>query len=181
MQNQNLSTEGIRWELDANHSELNFKVRHMMISHVKGGFDRFEIGIDGHDLLKSRIHVRVDADSINTGNADRDAHLRSGDFLDTSAYPTITFESEAIEQNPDGTMQLKGLLNIKGITHPVELNVEYGGTNVDPWGNLKAGFSIQGKLKRPDWGLTWNAALEAGGVLVSDEVSVSGDLQFVRR
>ncbi|MDO5616572.1 MAG: YceI family protein [Cruoricaptor ignavus] len=165
-----------KWNLDLSHSEIVFKVRHMMISNVKGGFTDFsaEIETENDSFDNAKVLATVQTNSINTNNADRDAHLKGEDFFNTEKNPTITFESNAL--NGD----ISGNLTINGVTKPVALDVEFGGVNVDPWGNTKAGFSFEGKIKRSDFGLSWNAALESGGVLVSDEVKISGELQFVK-
>ena len=165
-----------KWNLDPTHSEITFKVRHMMISNVKGAFNSFSAEIEAEDdsFKNAKVSATVNTDSIDTNNADRDAHLKSADFFNAEANPTITFESTALAD------EITGNLTINGVTKPVELEVEFGGINVDPWGNTKAGFSFEGKIKRSDFGLNWNAALETGGVLVSDDVKISGDLQFVK-
>lgn len=166
-----------KWLLDPTHSEITFKVKHMMISNVKGEFRTFNAEIDSEDdtFKKAQVSAFVDTDSIFTNNTDRDTHLKSADFFNAEANPKITFVSNAINGNTTGN------LTINGITKPVELDVDFGGINVDPWGNTKAGFSFEGKIKRSDFGLNWNAALEAGGVLVSDDVKIAGELQFVKQ
>ena len=165
-----------KWNLDPTHSEITFKVRHMMISNVKGAFNSFSAEIEAEDdsFKNAKVSATINTDSIDTNNADRDAHLKSADFFNAEANPTITFESTALAD------EITGNLTINCVTKPVELEVEFGGINVDPWGNTKAGFSFEGKIKRSDFGLNWNAALETGGVLVSDEVKIAGDLQFVK-
>lgn len=169
------------WKLDPAHSELTFRVRHMMITNVKGEFENFSIEVEGEDITKSNINVLVDASSITTKNEDRDNHLRSADFFDVENHKEITFESTSFKKKDDDEFILKGNLTIRGITKPVSLDVEFGGINTDPWGNEKAGFSINGKISRKDWGLNWNTALETGGVMVSDEVKVSGEVQFAKQ
>jgi polyisoprenoid-binding protein YceI len=172
-----------KWVLDPAHSEIVFKVRHMMIANVKGEFRKFEGSIvtDGTDFTKTSIDVTIDAGSIFTNEDKRDAHLQSADFFDAQNFPTITFKSTSIKKVSDDEYKLTGDLTMKGVTHEVELDVEYGGVNKDPWGNEKAGFSVSGKINRKDFGLNWNAALETGGVLVSDEVKVSAEVQFVKQ
>lgn len=169
------------WVLDPTHSELTFKVKHMMISNVKGGFKNFSVDLDGEDIFKSTANATIDATSINTNNVDRDNHLKSADFFDVDNHKELSFKSSSFEQKDDDEYVLKGILTIKGVSKAVTLDVEFGGINKDPWGNEKAGFSISGKINRKDWGLNWNAALEAGGVLVSEEVKISGELQFVKQ
>lgn len=165
-----------KWNLDPTHSEITFKVRHMMISNVKGAFNAFTAEIEAEDdsFKNAKVSASVDTASVDTNNADRDAHLKSADFFNAEQFPTITFESTALADD------ITGNLTINGITKPIELEVEFGGINVDPWGNTKAGFTFEGKIKRGDFGLNWNAALETGGVLVSDDVKIAGELQFVK-
>lgn len=170
-----------KWVLDAAHSELTFKVKHMMIANVKGEFKSFDITVEGSDITQARIEVNIDASSIYTKNEQRDEHLKSADFFDSEAFPAIQFKSTGFEKKSEDELVLKGILTIKGISKEVNLDVEFGGTNKDPWGNEKAGFSIEGKINRKDWGLNWNAALETGGVLVSEEVKISGEIQFLKQ
>jgi len=170
-----------KWVLDPTHSELTFKVRHMMITNVKGEFKNFSVEADGDDIFKSNVNVIIDAVSINTNNEDRDNHLKSGDFFDAENHKELTFKNTSFKQKEDDEYELKGLLTIKGISKEITLEVEFGGINKDPWGNEKAGFSVEGKINRKDWGLNWNSALETGGVLVSDDVKISGEMQFVKQ
>ena len=165
-----------KWNLDPSHSEITFKVRHMMISNVKGEFKNFSIDLESADdeFKNVKANAKIDTVSISTNNTDRDNHLKSAEFFNTEAHPQITFETDSL--NDDVT----GNLTINGITKPVKLDVDFGGINVDPWGQTKAGFSFEGKINRSDFGLNWNAALEAGGVMVSDEVKIAGELQFVK-
>ena len=164
------------WNLDPAHSEITFKVKHMMISNVKGSFKSFTAQLTSQDDTFKNVEVKADIDvnSIDTNNNDRDAHLKSADFFDASVNPTIHFEANSLNG------EIEGKMTIKGITKPIELDIDFGGIQVDPYGNTKAGFTFEGKLSRKDFGLNWNAALETGGVMVSDEVKVSGDLQFVK-
>lgn len=165
-----------KWNLDPTHSEITFKVRHMMISNVKGSFTDFTSELESEDDTFKNVTVKttIQTNSVNTNNADRDNHLKGEEFFNVAANPVITFESNSLNN------EITGNLTINGITKPVTLDVEFGGINVDPWGNTKAGFSFEGKIKRSDFGLNWNAALEAGGVMVSDEVKVAGELQYVK-
>lgn len=165
-----------KWNLDTAHSEITFKVRHMMISNVKGTFNTFTAEVEAEDdtFKNAKVSATINVDSIDTNNADRDTHLKSADFFNVEQNPTITFESDSLADD------VTGHLTINGVTKPVQLEVEFGGINQDPWGNTKAGFTFEGKIKRSDFGLNWNAALETGGVLVSDEVKISGELQFVK-
>lgn len=170
-----------KWVIDPTHSELTFKVKHMMITNVKGEFKDFSVEVDGEDIFRSIVHVTIDAASINTNNEDRDNHLKSADFFDVDNHKELTFKSISFKKKDDDEYELKGLLTIKGISKEVLLDVEFGGISKDPWGNEKAGLSFSGKINRKDWGLNWNAALETGGVLVSEEVKISGEIQFVKQ
>lgn len=165
-----------KWNLDPTHSEITFSVKHMMISKVKGQFKAFNVDLESEDDQFSKVNVKADikTESIDTNNADRDTHLRSADFFNAEQHPSITFEADSLNDD------ITGNLTINGVTKPIKLDVDFGGIGQDPWGNTKAGFSFEGKIKRSDFGLNWNAALEAGGVLVSDDVKVVGELQFVK-
>ena len=165
-----------KWNLDQGHSEITFKVRHMMISNVKGDFKDFsaEMESDDENFKSAKVKATIKTASVNTNSPDRDAHLRSEEFFGAETHPEITFETDSLNN------AVTGNLTIKGVTLPVHLEVEFGGINVDPWGNTKAGFSFEGKLNRSDFGLNWNTALETGGVMVSDEVKIAGELQFVK-
>ncbi|KQM46227.1 YceI family protein [Chryseobacterium sp. Leaf201] len=166
-----------KWTLDLVHSEITFKVKHMMISNIKGNFTDFTAEIDADDdtFANAKTTATIQTNSISTNNTDRDNHLKSAEFFNAEANPTITFESSALNN------EVTGNLTLNGVTKPVVLDVEFGGINVDPWGNTKAGFSFEGKINRKDFGLNWNAALEAGGVMVSEEVKIAGELQFVKQ
>lgn len=165
-----------KWILDQSHSEITFKVRHMMISNVKGSFTDFsaEMESDSEDFSDAKVNATIKTESVDTNNKDRDAHLRNKDFFDAENNPTITFESTGLSD------EVTGDLTVNGITRPVKLEVDFGGVNVDPWGNTKAGFSFEGKINRKDFNLNWNTALETGGVMVSDEVKIAGELQFTK-
>ncbi|MDX9924992.1 MAG: YceI family protein [Ignavibacteriaceae bacterium] len=172
-----------KWILDPAHSEMQFKVKHMMITNVKGEFRNFtaEMNSDGEDFIADSIKVNIKTSSIFTNSEDRDTHLKSADFFDVEKYKEMSFTGTSMEKIDEDNYKLKGNLTIKGISKEVELDAEFGGINKDPWGNEKAGFSLTGKINRKDWGLTWNAALETGGVLVSDEVKLSAETQFVKQ
>src|SRR5690554_706991 len=171
------------WAIDPTHRELLFKVKHLTITHVKGEFRSFNASLEsvGTDFSKARVSATVDADSIFTNNTDRDNHLKSADFFDVENHKELTFEGTSFSKLDDDNYQLKGDLTIKGVTKEITLDVEFGGIAKDPWGVEKAGFSLSGKINRKDWGLNWNTALEAGGVMVSDEVRISGEVQFVKQ
>lgn len=169
------------WNLDKAHSEIEFKVRHMMISSVKGQFHDFDITVDSasEDVVNAGIEVNIQTDSINTKNEQRDQHLKSADFFDVETFQTITFKSTDIKKVADDEFNLTGNLTIRNVTKPVTFQVEFGGTAKDPWGNKKVGYTITGKINREEFGLTWNAVLETGGVMVSEDVKFQADIQFV--
>lgn len=167
-----------KWVLDPAHSEITFRVRHMMISNVRGAFTKFDASIDGEDFTESTIRAKIDANSLTTNADDRDTHLRSADFFEVEKHPEITFVSTSMEKVGENEYKLIGDLTIKGSTKKVTLNIEFGGYMTDPYGNEKAGFSIEGKINRKDFGLNWNGVLEAGGVMVGDEVRINADVQF---
>lgn len=171
-----------KWVLDPTHSELQFKVKHLMITTVTGNIKSFsaELDSEGDDFTNAVISFSGNINSIDTGNGDRDGHLKSGDFFDAEQYPAITFQSTDVEKD-GGDYIVKGNLTIKDVTKAVKLNAEFGGIATDPWGNTKAGFTLSGKINRTEFGLTWNAALETGGVMVSEEVKILGELQFVKQ
>lgn len=172
-----------KWTLDPTHSEMNFKVRHMMITNVTGTFTKFNVNVDADNdqLANAKIDFEAETGSISTNNEQRDGHLKGADFFDAEKFPNISFKSTGYTPSANGEQKLKGDLTIKGVTKPVELNVEFGGVGKDPWGNTKAGFTINGKINRTDFGLNWNAAIEAGGVLVSEEVKLHGEIQLVKQ
>ena len=173
-----------KWGIDAAHSEIAFKVKHLMISNVKGTFKEFDASIytTGEDFMTSEIDFWLNPASIETGATDRDAHLKSADFFDVENHKQITFIGNTYEKvDNDGSYTLYGDLTIKGITKQIKLDVEFGGVMKDPWGNEKAGFTINGKINRKDWGLNWNAALEAGGVLVGDEVRINCEVELLKQ
>jgi polyisoprenoid-binding protein YceI len=170
-----------KWASDLAHSELQFKVKHLMITNVTGDFTDFNVETESEspDFQDAKIQVTIKTDSVKTGPVDRDKHLKSADFFDTEKYPEIKFASTGFRKvNDEGVYVLEGNLTIKDVTAPVSLKVEYGGSVKDPWGNVKAAFSVQGKINRKDWGLNYNATLETGGVLVSDEVRIFAELQM---
>ncbi|HWW42790.1 YceI family protein [Pedobacter sp.] len=171
-----------KWSLDPTHSELEFKVKHLMITTVTGKLNEFtsELVSEGDDFNHAKVSFEAKLSSVDTGNTDRDNHLKSPDFFDADQFPLLTFDSGVLSEDGDD-YALKGNLTIKGITKPVQLTVEFGGIATDPWGNTKAGFTLSGKIKRTDFGLNWNAALETGGVMVSEEVRILGELQFVKQ
>jgi polyisoprenoid-binding protein YceI len=171
-----------KWSIDQAHSEISFRVRHLMIAHVNGMFKRFDASIytSGEDFSTAEIDLWIDASSITTGEDLRDKHLRSGEFLDARRYKQLTFTSSTMGlANQDGNHELWGELTILGITKNVMLNVSFGGIINDPWGNERSGFMITGKINRSEWGLTWNSSTEPGVVMVSDEVSIFCEFELV--
>lgn len=174
----------IKWSLDPTHSEVKFKIKHLMITNVTGSFTKYEVTAetDDEDFMTADISFTADVNSVTTHNEQRDGHLKGVDFFDAEKFPQITFKATKYEDvDHDGSYELYGDLTIKGITKNIKLDVEFGGLMKDPWGNVKAGFTINGKINRKDWGLNWNAALETGGMLVSDDVRISCEIQLVKQ
>jgi polyisoprenoid-binding protein YceI len=171
-----------KWSIDRSHSEIAFKVRHLMIAHVKGEFKTFDASIytEEKDFSTAEIDLWIDVSSITTGDAKRDEHLKSADFFDVLTHKQITFISSTIAKpDADGNQELRGELTMKGITKNIKVMVQSGGIIKDPWGNEKAGFTISGKINRTDWGLIWNAPIESGGVLVGEEVTISVEIELL--
>ncbi len=171
------------WQIDSSHTNVEFTVRHMMISNVKGQFQKTTgtITANGNDPASAKIDVTIDASSVDTRVERRDAHLKSPDFLDVAKYPTITFKSTKVEADGPNKWKMTGDLTVHGVTKPVVLDVEGSGPPIQVMGNTRAGASATTKIKRSDFGLTWNKALEAGGVLVGDEVAISIDVEAVKK
>jgi polyisoprenoid-binding protein YceI len=164
------------WNVDPAHSELGFTARHLMVTKVRGQFKEFEGSAKiGDNIADSLVTAVVQLGSVDTGSADRDAHLRSADFFDVENNPTMSFTSTEVSED-----SLKGDLTIKGVTRPVEFDLEFNGLATDPWGNQKAGFEAKAEINRKDFGLEWNVALEGGGVLVSEKIKINLDIQLVR-
>ena len=174
--------ETTKWSIDPAHSEIHFKVKHLMITNVTGSLGTFSGTAEtvGDNFENAKISFSADMASINTNAPDRDTHLRSADFFEVDKYPKLTFESTSMKKVSGDEYELTGNLTIKDVTRPITLKAESGGMNTDPWGNSKAGFSLNGKLNRKDFGLTWNAALETGGMLVGDEVKLLIEVQLVK-
>jgi polyisoprenoid-binding protein YceI len=169
------------WQIDKSHTEVGFAVKHMMISTVRGKFSRFDadVSVDPANLEAARVTARIDAGSIDTSEEKRDGHLRSADFFDVEKYPTLTFTSTKVKRNGD-ELEVSGNLKIKDQEHPITLKGEMVGPGKDPWGNVRLGVSLTGELDREAWGLTWNQALEAGGVLVAKKVKLSIEAELVQ-
>jgi polyisoprenoid-binding protein YceI len=171
-----------KWSLDPTHSEIGFKIKHLMISNVSGNFNKFDVQVEtnGDDFGNAQVTANIDVASINTNNEQRDAHLRNADFFEVENHPEITFKSTKVERVDEDTFNLYGNLTIKQTTKPVKLSVEYSGVAKDPWGNVKAGFTIHGKINRKDFGINYNAVLETGGVMLG-ELKVNGEIQLVKQ
>ena len=170
-----------KWDFDLTHSSVNFHVRHLMVSKVRGSFHKWggTLELDDSDLTNSRLDVTIEAASVDTKEDKRDAHLRSPDFLDVENHPNITFKSSKIEKDGEG-YKVFGDITIHGVTKPVVLEVEGGGQVKDPWGGTRTGFSAKARLNRKDFGLTWNLALEAGGFVVGDKLEISIEIEAVK-
>ena len=171
------------WTIDPAHTTVEFAVKHLMISTVRGRFRPAEVRLVGEpdEPLSARAEAVIDAGSVDTGNGDRDAHLRSADFFDTEHFPTLRYLSGAVSQTGEGEFEVDGELTIRGVTRPVTLSVTLEGVISDPWGNERLGLSAEGKIKRSDFDLTWNMALEAGGVVVGDDVRITIHAEAVRQ
>ncbi|MBE2199538.1 MAG: YceI family protein [Anaerolinea sp.] len=173
----------MNWQIDFAHSEIGFSVRHMMISKVRGQFEKFSghVNFDENDPTQTAVDITVEIGSINTRDGQRDNHLRSADFFDAANYPVMTFKSKQVEQLNDDEGRLVGDLTIRGVTKEVALDVEYAGQSKSPWGTTSAGFTATATLNRKDWGLNWNQALETGGVLVGEKVQISIELELIKQ
>ncbi|TQR21503.1 YceI family protein [Psychrobacillus vulpis] len=169
-----------KFNLDAAHSSIDFSVKHMMVSKVKGSFTNFTAELEGNaeDLHGATISFEIDVKSINTNNEDRDNHLRSADFFDTESFPSIKFVATDIKKTDDGEYDVTGDMTIKDVTKPVTFEVEYGGKGTNPWGQEVVAFSADTKLNRKEFGLVWNQALETGGVLVGEDIKISVELEL---
>ena len=172
-----------KWVLDPTHSELGFKIKHLMITNVSGNFKEVEAEVQtvGQDFTTAQIEAKIKTGSINTNNEQRDAHLRTSDFLEAEKYPEIVFKSTRVEKRDDELFYVFGDLTMKGITRPVKLNVEFTGVTKDPWGGERAGVIITGKINRSEWNVTFNAVLETGGVALSDEIKIHSEIQLVKQ
>lgn len=170
------------WQVDKSHTHINFVARHMMISKVRGEFTDYDVTVnfDENNLTATTVDVAIKADSINTRDAQRDAHLKSPDFLNADEYPVLTFKSKKVEQGSPNSGRLIGDLTIRGVTKEVVLDVEYSGVMKGPWGGNSAGFSAKTVINRKDWGLAWNVALETGGLLVSEQVTIEIELELAK-
>lgn len=172
-----------KWTLDNTHSEIRFRVRHMAVSYVTGFFNKFnaEVETDGDDFATAKVSFTADIDSITTNNEQRDAHLKSGDFFDAANHPQVKFESTGLEKIDDEHYRLKGMLTIREVTKPVELDVEYGGMIQDPYGLTRAGFHVEGKINRKEFNMSFNAMTEAGGLVVGNDIKLLCDVEFTKQ
>jgi len=171
------------YKIDPAHSEITFKIKHLMITNVTGSFTKFEGTMESSkdDFSDAQISFEADIDSITTNNEQRDGHLKSPEFFDAVTFPKLTFQSTSFEKVSGDDYKLTGNLTVHGVTEPVTLNVELGGVTTDPWGQSKVGFEITGKINRKDFGLEWNATLETGGVMLSEEVKLLLNVQLIKQ
>jgi len=168
------------WQFDPGHTYIGFTGRHLMVATVRGEFEQFSgtVEFDERDLTRSKVDVQIEVASVNTRNAQRDEHFRSVDFFDVEHFPYITFKSKRVVMHDEHHGQLIGDLTMRGITHEVVLDGEYGGVNQTPWNTYSAGFSLRGKVNRKDWGLNWNMVLAGGGFVAGDEITLTIDLEL---
>jgi polyisoprenoid-binding protein YceI len=176
-------TTASKWALDPSHSEISFKARHLVVTTLTGRFNSFEgsLETDHEDFSNADIRFTAEVDSISTGNSDRDGHLKSDDFFNAALFPRVSFRSTSFTKTAGNGYKLIGDFMIRDISRSIELDVEYGGTAVDPYGNTKAGFELNGKIRRKEFGLKWDALTEAGGAVVSDEVKLHLNVQLVKQ
>jgi len=174
--------EKTKWVIDPAHSEIHFKVKHLVIANVTGSFDKFDaiVYANGDDFTDARIDFKADVNSINTNQPDRDNHLKSPDFFDAANHPELTFVSKSLRKKGDSGFVLNGDLTIRGTTKQVEMEGEFGGIVKDPYGNTKAGFELTGKINRKEFGLHWNAITEAGGIVVADEIKLMMNIELAK-
>ncbi len=170
------------WQFDAGHTHIGFTGRHLMVSTVRGEFEKFSgtVEFDEYDLTRSKAEIQIEAASVTTHNAQRDEHFRSADFFDVAQYPSITFKSKRVIMQDAHHGQLIGDLTIRNITREVVLDGEYSGVSRSPWNTYSAGFSLRGKVNRKDWGLNWNMVLAGGGLVASDEITLAIDLELTK-
>jgi polyisoprenoid-binding protein YceI len=175
-------TTSTAWSIDAAHSSIGFSVRHLVVSKTKGSFGEFtgEISFDGKNLEKGTARITVQVSSIDTDDEKRDGHLKSPDFFDAEKYPTMQFKSKKVVPGKDGTFKLIGDLTIRDVTREVTFDGEFHGLIDDPWGNTRAGFTAQTRINRQDFNVTWNQTLDAGGVVVGDEVGINLELELIK-
>lgn len=173
-----------KWVLDPTHAEITFKIRHLMITNVSGEFTKFDVSAEteDEDFMTAKVSFSADVDSVTTGNEQRDGHLKSPDFFDAAKFPKIKFVATKYENvDNDGSYELYGDLTIRDVTKSVKLDVEFGGIIKDPWGNTRAGFEINGKINRKEFGLQWNVATETGGFVVGDDVRIHCNVELIKQ
>jgi len=172
-----------KWALDPTHSEVNFKVRHMMVSNVSGSFKNFNATVEteGDDLSSAKVHFTADVNSVSTNNEQRDSHLKTGDFFDAENHPQIIFDGDKMEKVDDQNYKVHGNLTMRGVTKPITLKVEFGGIMKDPWGNDRAGFEVSGKINRKDFGVSFGMVSETGGLMLGEEVAINANTEFVKQ
>jgi len=172
-----------KWVLDPTHSEIQFKVKHLLISTVSGDFKKFDATVEtnGDDFSTAKVKFTADVDSISTNNEQRDAHLKTGDFFEAEKYPQLSFVSERLEKIDDEEYKLYGKLTIRGVTKDVTLKAEFGGSVQDPWGNTRVGFSLAGKIDRQDFGVSFGMVSETGGLLLGNDVKIIANVEFVKQ
>ena len=171
-----------KWAIDATHSEVHFKVKHLMVSNVSGHFKAFNATVEteGDDMTTAKVHFTADVDSISTNSEQRDGHLKTGDFFDAANHPQIIFDGQGLEHVEGEHYKIHGTLNMRGVSKEVTLNVEYGGVMQDPWGNTRAGFAVTGKVNRKEYGVSFSMVSETGSILLGDEVAISVNAEFVK-
>lgn len=172
-----------KWALDPTHAEIQFKVKYLMISTVTGQFREFEgdVETEGTDFTTAKVRFSTPIKSISTNNEQRDAHLQAGDFFDAENYPNLTFVSNKLEKLDEVEYKLYGTLTMRGVSKSIVLNAEFGGLAQDPWGNTRAGFTVTGKINRQDFGVTFNALTETGGLMLGNDISIIASVQFVKQ
>lgn len=172
-----------KWAIDPTHSEVNFKVKHLLISNVSGHFKQFDSTVEttGDDFSTAKINFSADINSISTNNEQRDGHLKTGDFFDAENHPKLTFAGDKLEKTNGDNYKLHGTLTMRGTSKPVTLDVEHGGVTTDPWGNTRTGFEINGKINRKDFGVSFSMVSETGGILLGEEIKIHAATEFVKQ
>lgn len=179
----NMNAQSQNWAFDIAHSSINFSISHLVISEINGRFDKFEgtVTSSKDDFSDAKIEISIDVASINTDDKKRDAHLKNADFFDVEKYPKIKFVSKSMKKISDNKYKLTGSFSMHGVTKDITLDAKYGGTIKDPWGNTKAGFKISGTLNRTDWGLKYNSVLEAGGLMIGEEIEITCKIELIKK
>ena len=173
----------VKWTMDPTHSEVQFKVRHLMISNVTGTFPKFDVQVETEDLdfMTAKAKFTADTTVVTTNNEQRDQHLRSADFFDSAKFPSLSFVATKYEKVDNDSYELYGDLTIRDVTKNIKLDVEFGGVITDPWGNTRAGFTINGKINRKDYGLSWNAVTETGGLVAGNDVRIHVEVELIKQ